>query len=47
MNKKKLFEKITGLKPNNEILQILENLNCDFDFKNDGIIDQSLLKILI
>ena len=37
MNKNKFFEKVTGLKPNNEILQILENLNYEFDFENNSI----------
>ena len=45
MNKNKFFEKVTGLKPNNEIIQILENLNYKFDFENKKIVDQSLLKI--
>ena len=45
MNKNKFFEKVTGLKPNNEIIQILEKLNYKFDFENKKIVDQSLLKI--
>ena len=31
MNSKKFFEEVTGLKPNNEILTIMDNLNYGYD----------------
>ena len=33
MNSKKIFEQITGLKPNNEILNIMDNLNYGYNFE--------------
>ena len=47
MNSKKFFEEVTGLKPNNEILNIMDNLNYGYDFEKSRAPNQSLKDSLI
>ena len=45
MNNKKIFEEVTGLKPNNEILNIMDNLNYDYDFEKGRGPNQTLINL--
>ena len=47
MNSKKIFEEVTGLKPNNEILNIMDNLNYGYNFEKSRGPNQSLKDSLI